>query len=129
MERRNENPPRGASNVRETRFARTGTTHGDSRPSRPKHEGAARALHVDESPRLRAAEHYDLRHIESNQIYLSIAHVEVAAVIDSAPANVPHDCIIIIIIIIIHTVRSFFSLVIYRRVRACMSRVHSEFQS
>lgn len=26
-ERRNENPPRGASNVRETRFARTGTTH------------------------------------------------------------------------------------------------------
>lgn len=37
-ERRNENPPRGASNVRETRFARAGTTHEDSRP---KHEGAA----------------------------------------------------------------------------------------
>jgi len=26
-------------------------------------------LHVDESARLRAAKHYDLRHIESNQIY------------------------------------------------------------
>lgn len=38
-ERRNENPPRGASNVCETRFARAGTTQGDSRP---KHEGAAR---------------------------------------------------------------------------------------
>ncbi|TGZ52215.1 hypothetical protein DBV15_03742 [Temnothorax longispinosus] len=38
-EKRNENPPRGASNVCETRFARAGTTQGDSRP---KHEGAAR---------------------------------------------------------------------------------------
>ncbi|KYQ58314.1 hypothetical protein ALC60_02734 [Trachymyrmex zeteki] len=28
---------------------------------------AQHGLHVDESPRLRAAKHYDLRHIESNQ--------------------------------------------------------------
>jgi hypothetical protein len=42
---------------------RTGWYHqrGDS-PSETR-------LHVDESARLRAAEHYDLRHIESNQIY------------------------------------------------------------
>lgn len=40
---------------------------------------AQRRLHVDESPRLRAAKHYDLKHIESNQIYLSsTAHTEIA---------------------------------------------------
>lgn len=36
---------------------------------------AQHGLHVDESPRLRAAKHYDLRHIESNQIYLSPLHI------------------------------------------------------
>jgi len=56
---------------------------------------AQRGLHVDESPRLRAAKHYDLRHTESNQIYLSSPRNRKSQPILSE--YITSDCIIIII--------------------------------
>lgn len=95
-ERRNENPPRGHRT-----FARH-ALHGLVPPREipVRNTKAQRGLHVDESPRLRAAKHYDLKHIESNQIYLSPPHMR-----KSRPklSEGSLDCIIIII----HNVDSF----------------------
>lgn len=61
-----------ASNVRETRFARAGTTHEDSRP---KHEGAAWVTRRWIASFTCCKALWFKGHIESNQIYLSSPHM------------------------------------------------------
>lgn len=91
-ERRNENPPRGASNVRETRFARAGTTH---EVSRPKHEGAAWVTRRWIASFTCCKALWFKGHIESNQIYLSSPHMRKSR--PKLSERKPKLCIIIII--------------------------------